>query len=651
MGEIVSLVVGTAGHIDHGKSSLVRRLTGVDPDRLKEERERELTIDLGFAPYRLPDGRTLGIIDVPGHERFVKNMVAGATGTDLVLLVVAADDGVMPQTREHLEILTLLGLRHGLIVLTKIDAPGVDDDMLGVIELELEELLAGTFVAGAPVVRVSSVTGEGFDALERELIALVARVAPELERRAEGAFRLPIQRVFSARGFGTVVTGVPLGGALELGEPLEVITAAGALRGRVRGLQAYGQTVTRIQGGHSSAINVADVSHKGVRRGDTAATPGVFQAATLFEVRLTHLPSQLRPLRQRETVRFHVGTSEVLGELVLLDAKALAPGESGLAQVRLREPLVAAPGDRFVVRRHSPMETIGGGALLGASRWRLKPFKGFVLDRLSAEEEALGDAARRLILALDQGDAPQRSAQLVQALARPKDEVEALLGGLAERGEVVDVSGGKGQPAYLSAAGLARAEERAVAALAEFHAEHPLRDGLARLELRARSKLPDGTLQRAVAELSAAGRVRENAAGFALAEHAPALGEAEEALVTAVLALFQAGAFTPPTPAQALEQVARPEVSARDAQDLVANLLDRGELVAVGEDVVFHRERYEEARSRVIATIQGQGPLAAAAFKDALGSSRRYVIPLLEHFDEVGLTRREGDVRVLRQEG
>lgn len=650
MGEIVSLVLGTAGHIDHGKSSLVRRLTGVDPDRLAEERERELTIDLGFAPYALPNGGTLGIIDVPGHERFVKNMVAGATGIDLVLLVVAADDGVMPQTREHLEILTLLGLEYGLVAITKIDLPGVDDDTVEIVGLEVEELVAGTFLAEAPVVPVSSTTGTGFDRLQAELHALVERVAPTRVARGEGsAFRMPIQRVFSARGFGTVVTGVPLEGHLAVGDALEVLTGAEALKGRVRGLQAYGQTVERVRAGHSSAINVTDVSHKQVRRGHTAATPGLFTATSLLEARLTHLASQQRPMRQRETVRFHAGTSEVLGEVVLLDAKTLAPGESGLCQLRLREPLVAAPGDRFVIRRHSPMETIGGGQVLGASRWRLKPFKGFVLKQLGSKEEAAGDPVRQALLAIDQADAPRRADQLVRALGRPKREVTALLSQLEEGSQVVDVSGGKGQPAYLTADGFRAARERVAEALETFHAEHPLRLGVGRIELRNRTGLPDGTLGRALDEGIAADEVQEVAAGYAAAGHAPEPDEAAAGFVERVLELYREAGWTTPTLAQAIERVAE-ELDPVAANDLCANLLDEGTLVAVGDELVFHRERYDEARERVRTTIRESGPLAAATFKEQLGSSRRYTIPLLEHFDEIGLTRREGDRRVLRED-
>ncbi|MEZ6185537.1 MAG: selenocysteine-specific translation elongation factor [Planctomycetota bacterium] len=643
--QIARAVVGTAGHIDHGKSSLVRALTGRDPDRLQEEKARELTIDLGFAPLDL-DGRRVGMIDVPGHERFVKNMVAGATGIDVVLLVVAADDGVMPQTREHLEILTLLGIERGMIAITKTDLPTVDEDLLELVELDVEELVQGTFLEGAPRVRVSAHTGAGLDALKETLGALVDQVQP---RPVDGPFRLPIQRVFSAKGFGTVLTGVPLQGRAQVGDVLEVLTHKGTvLKGKVRGLQAYGEKVDRVEAGHSSAVNLSDVDRKAVTRGDVVATPGIFSASDLWEVRLHHLASQTRPLKQRETVRFHVGTSEVLGEVVILDAPELPPGQDAMCQLRLREKVVAAPGDRCVVRRHSPMQTLGGGTVLGASKWRLKPGKRFVLERLSQKETVLGDDAGTLILALDGDATPQRADDLVRSLGRPKPEVLALLEELAQDGRAVEVSGGKGNPAYVSREAFAHARETLATTLAAYHREHPCRASCARLELRTRSKLHDMLFQAALSASLEAGDVVQTPAGLAAAAFSVELPEAAADYAQRLGALFNARAFQPPTPAQALEELA-PELDATTTEDVFALLLERGELVQIADDVVFHGERYAEAKQRVIESIQRDGPLSAADFKTQIDSSRRYTIPLLEHFDQIRLTKREGDVRVLRE--
>ena len=655
MDTIVSAVLGTAGHIDHGKSSLVKRLTGKDPDRLAEEQAREMTIDLGFAPYRLPDGRTLGIIDVPGHERFVKNMVAGATGVDVVLLVVAADDGVMPQTREHLEILTLLGISHGLIALTKIDMPGVDADLLELLELELDELLAGTFLEGAPVLRVSSITGDGFEALEQAIAAAIAQVPP---RSTAGAFRMPVQRVFSAKGFGTVLTGVPLEGTAQAGDKVEVLTQDGkTLPGKIRGLQAYGQSVDRVRAGHSSALNVSDVDRKTVHRGDVVCTPGIFQPSTLWEARLTYLPSQVQPLRQRETVRLHVGTAEVLGEVVLLEHKALAPGETGLIQLRLREHVVAAAGDAFVIRRHSPMVTIGGGQILGASRWRLKPFKGFVLDRLGQKAEALGSAEQRLVVELDQARDPARLEALIPLLEMPRKEAQAVVDQLLEHGQLIESSGGKGQPSYVTAARFEAAKDHLLQVLAAWHDEHPFRSACPRLTLRSQAKLHEGLFNTALQALEDAHDVRRDPGqgdparrdqdAYARDEHQRQLTEPAQTYQDALLELYDRTAYQPPTPTQALEELT-PELSPTDAQDVYEDLLHQGLLVSLGDDIVFAQPRYEAAKQLVIDTITAHGPLTAATVKEALDSSRRYTIPLLEHFDEIGLTRREGNHRVLR---
>jgi selenocysteine-specific elongation factor len=681
-GEIASVVIGTAGHIDHGKSSMVRRLTGVDPDRLKEEKDRELTIDLGFAPLQLPDGRTVGLIDVPGHERFVKNMVAGATGIDLVLLVVAADDGIMPQTREHLEILTLLGLRRGIVVITKIDLPGIDPEWLELQELEIRELLEPTFLAEAPLVRISSATGEGIDALREQIVAQVAQTEP---RDEAGAFRMPIQRVFSARGFGTILTGVPLTGTVGAGDQVEVLTGRGdPFKGKIRGLQAYGQKVDRVRAGHSSALNVNDVDRKQVRRGDVVATPGIFSASALWEVRLTHLASQRRPLRQRETVRFHVGTSEVIGEVVILEQKTLEPGQSGLCQVRLREPVVAAAGDRFVARRHSPMETLGGGVLLGASKWRLKPFKGFVLERLGSKEAALDQAEESLLIELREttGSAtqrttpqPARASDLVKRLQVPQKEIEAQLTDLAATGRIVEVSAGKGQPIYVARDDFQATAERLQSHLRAFHTAHPFREACPKKELRTQLRdqrgkaIHDGLLATVLEHLSNEEQVRTLEQGYALTEHEVRLTPSAEALASGLTELYQQAAFQPPTWAQAQETL-EPKLAAAaaaageageaegadatplspdQAQDVFLHLQETHQLVSIGEDIVFHADRYREAKDLVRREIKKTGPLAAATFKDLLDSTRRYTIPLLEHFDEVGLTRREGDVRVLRE--
>ena len=371
--KIQPIIIGTAGHIDHGKSSLVRLLTGTDPDRWAEEKERGMTIDLGFARMTLPDGRQVGLVDVPGHERFLRNMVAGATGIDLVLLVVAADDGVMPQTREHLEIMDLLGVRDGLLVLNKIDL--VEPGMADLAVEELREVTRGTFLEDAPVVRVSATTGEGIEQFKDQLEQRASALTP---RQADGVFRMPVQRVFSAKGFGTILTGIPVSGSVRTGDLLEVLPRGG--KGKVRGLQAYHEGTDQARAGHSTAVNLSDVDHKEVTRGAVLATPGYFKAQTMLGATLRILHSTLGGIGNRTPIRLHLGTAEVLGEVILLEQDQMEPGEEGLVQLRLEDPVICAPGDHFVLRRASPMETLGGGVILEESRYRLKRFKGFVID-------------------------------------------------------------------------------------------------------------------------------------------------------------------------------------------------------------------------------------------------------------------------------
>mgnify|MGYP003627595811 FL=1 len=431
--DIQPIVIGTAGHIDHGKSSLVKALTGIDPDRWEEERKRGMTIDLGFASLELPDGRKVGLVDVPGHERFVRNMVAGASGIDRVVLVVAADDGVMPQTREHLAIMEMLGVEKGLIALNKIDL--VDDEMVEMAEDDIRQAVEGTFLESADILRVSAIGGQGVEELRTAILKMAKAAKP---RTAGGVFRLPIQRVFSAKGVGTIVTGIPVSGTVKVGDVLEVLP--GGQKGKVRGIQAYHESTQEGRAGHSTALNLADVDHTKVERGCVAATPGYFQALKMVGARLKALPALDRPITNRMQVRVHVGTAEVLGEVVLLDAQEIAPGDEGMVQLRLETPMVCAPGDRFVLRLASPVSTLGGGVILEESRYRLKRFKTFIIDELERQAKSLGSTVALLEAHLVR--LPERWAtvdELSMLLKRHAQETRGLLGTLASSGKVHEV--------------------------------------------------------------------------------------------------------------------------------------------------------------------------------------------------------------------
>lgn len=636
--QIQPVVIGTAGHIDHGKSSLVRALTGTDPDRLKEERERGLTIDLGFARFELPDGRTVGIVDVPGHERFIRNMVAGASGIDVVLLVVAADDGVMPQTREHLDIMGLLGMRRGLIALNKIDL--VDEDLVELAEEDVQETVAGTFLEDAPVVRVSAATGAGVEELRAALGAIAEATAP---RSSEGVFRMPIQRVFSARGFGTIVTGIPVSGEVEPGTVLEVVPPG--LKGKVRGLQAYGAQAERARAGHSTAINLSDVEHHRVHRGDVVATPGYFSAVRMLGARLTALPSLASPIENRMSVRLHTGTAEVLGEVVLLDTDRIEPGAEGLVQLRLSEPVVCAPGDRFVLRLASPTITLGGGTILEESRHRLKRFKGFVIEELERQEESL-DSPRELleVLLAREGSGLPDARALAARFKRSPQETEALLAQLEASGRAARVgAGGRWIHADALEAALAKLDGVASA----WFEEHEHRRVVESLELRRLTGFEQTLFTGLLDEAARRGTLELEPGGLvARVGRSAALDPKTEELCARVLDLLARAGFQPPT----LEELAAAaRCSQADLERTLEVLVDRGQVTRIGKGLCFARSRLDEASAAIVDNCTRNGQLEIPELRDALGTSRKWLIPLLEHFDVQGLTARQGGHRVLRR--
>jgi selenocysteine-specific elongation factor len=635
--EIQPIVIGTAGHIDHGKSTLVRALTGIDPDRLKEEKERGLTIDLGFAPLELPDGRLVGIVDVPGHERFIRNMVAGASGIDLVCLVVAGDDGVMPQTREHLLIMELLGVRHGLVALTKIDM--VEEDLVDLAEEDVREAVQGTFLEGAEIMRVSAPTGAGLEELKQALFRHAAATEP---RSAEGVFRMPVQRVFSKRGFGTVVTGIPLSGEAHVGDFLEVLP--GNIRGKVRGLNAYREETPRIRAGHSSAINFSDVDQGAVQRGFVVATPGYFTPQRMVAARIQAIPGIGGPLTNRMHVRIHAGTADPHGELILLDREEIPPGESGIAQLRLSEPIVCAPGDRFVLRLMSPAMTLGGGTILEESRYRLKRFRSFVLDELSHQEESLASPSALLESLLSRyGEELVATDELAKSLKCPRDETRRLLEGLAEETRVHSPK----QDRWIHADRLQSALKKLRDTLEAFFREESHRSVVDVLELRRRTSFEPSFLSillaeeesRGVLERLAGGKIRPSGREVELE---PAVRE----LAEKVESRYVSGRFQPPS-LEELEQAAN--AGSKEIDRVVELLVDAGRLEHLGSGLYLSRPVLDEARQAITANCQKNGKLVIPELRDRLVTSRKYLIPILEYFDAVGLTNRQGGHRVLRQ--
>jgi selenocysteine-specific elongation factor len=635
--EIQPLVIGTAGHIDHGKSTLVKTLTGIDPDRLKEEQERGMTIDLGFARFSLPDGRRVGMVDVPGHERFVKNMVAGATGIDLVILVVAADDGVMPQTREHLAIMQILGVRRGLVALTKIDM--VEPEMVALAAEDVRAATRGTFLETAPILPLSSITGEGLEEFRRTLFRLASETMP---RSDAGIFRMPVQRVFSAKGFGTVVTGIPVSGAVALGDVVEVLPSQRACK--VRSIQAYSESRSRARAGHSAAINLSDVAVQEVTRGNVIATPGFFRPTRMIAAAFEALATLERALEDRLAIRLHTGTAEVVGELVLLDCERLEPGQAALVQLRLVEPVVCAPGDRFVLRLASPVITLGGGSILEESKYRLKRFKKFVLEELERAHESLSSPRELLDVSLARWSKGIATLEdLAVEVKRSKEETERLLSELKSGGRVRPF--GKG--GWIHAERLAESRATLAEALKQWFTENSHRSVVDVRDVRRTTGLEEDFLA-ALLELEAREKTLELQPGGLikpLGREAVADSATEEGART-VHALLAKDPFQPPAPSELASALKLPEKKVRALLEL---LIDRGEVHRVHSDFLLTRANFDRARAAVVANCQKNGSLDIPSLRDELATSRKYLIPLLEHLDATGVTLRQGANRVLRK--
>ena len=628
------VVVGTAGHIDHGKSTLVQALTGIDPDRLKEEKERGITIDIGFAHLDLGDGLTVGIVDVPGHERFVKNMLAGVGGIDLVMLVIAADEGVMPQTREHLAICQLLRVRGGLVVLTKADL--AEPEWLELVREDVRGALAGTFLAGAPLIAVSAKTGEGLDRL-RETLAILARAVPP--RSTDATFRLPIDRVFTIRGFGTVVTGTVAAGQLAVDERVEVYPHG--LQAKVRGIQTHGRPVPAAVAGQRAAVNLQGVERAAIARGDVLGTPGLLRSTGSVHATCELLAAAPAPLRPRQRVRFHVGTSEIMARVHLLDRDALEPGQTGYVQLRLEAPVVALPADRYVIRSYSPMVTIGGGALLDVAPPRMRRGPGLLARLRTLEQGAPAAVLEAHLEAVGAGGT--RTADLRTRVPFGPHALRALLDELVAAGRVVVVD----REWYVHADTVERLRAEARAALAAFHAREPLKAGMSKEELRTRLGGLDERVFLALLERFVAGGVLVvDKDKVRLPEHAVQLTGDQQAAYDRLDEEFRTAGVVPPTLDEAF---ARLGLTGPGAQAVGQLLVENRRLVRIREGLYFHAEPLQAAVERVVAFLRERREITPQDIKDLLGISRKYAIPLLEWLDAQRLTIRVGDKRVLRE--
>ncbi len=635
--EHVNITLGTAGHVDHGKTALVKMLTGCETDRLKAEKDRQLTIELGFAPCRMADERIVGIVDVPGHVDFIRNMVAGAHGVDVVIFIIAADDGVMPQTREHLDILTLMGCDKGLVALTKIDL--VDDELRDLVEVEVREFLQGTFLAAAPVCPVSSVTGEGFDSLLKALNAVVGACEPH---ETQGAFRVWVERTFSLKGIGTVVSGIPSSGEVRLGDRLRVVPGGEA--GRVRGLQVYGEDADVGRAGECVAVNLSDLPADALDRGRVLTKGDAFDAVAMAEADLHVLPRVPQPLEDYAEVHVHVGTAEAMAHVAILEGKAVAPGESRPVQLRLDAPLAVSPGDRFIVRGSvaglagGQVTTLGGGRILGTSDVRLRRQRPWTLERLAARREAVDSPDAWAAVILQEAGEPLSREELAKRTGLQADAVDEALARLGEAGTVRPTDGGR----LVHRAVVEAAAERIAEALAAFHADHPLRQGMEEADLARAADVPGAVFRAARDDLLAAGTLERRGAVLGMAGQGARLSEADEALKGRIAEVFEAANLEPP----AVEDLAAHLGEDADGvATLVRLLVDEGTLVAVGEDLVMHASAVERAKDVAVTLFAEAGGFSTVEFRDALGTSRKFAVPLLDYFDTLRLTVRQGSRR------
>ncbi len=634
-------VIGTAGHVDHGKSTLVQALTGINPDRLKEEQEREMTIDLGFAWLTLPSGESVSIVDVPGHEDFIRNMLAGVGGIDAAILVVAADEGVMPQTREHLAILDLLKVKRALVALTKSDLVP-DTDWLELAKADVRAALKDTTLADAKIIPVSARTRQGLKELLAELDALLHDTPV---RRDLGRPRLPIDRVFTIAGFGTVVTGTLLDGKLRVGDEVEALP--GGLKARIRGLQSHKTKIETAVPGSRVAVNLTGVEVTEVARGQVLTRPGWLVPTTLIDVRLDVLPDAANPVRHNIEVEFYSGSTQVLARTRVLGAQEIAPGESGWVQLDLAGPIALVKNDRFILRQPSPSRTIGGGTVVEPHPQHRHPrFRPQVLRQLETLANGTPD---EVLLEAIQREEPAEARALVRRSNLAQAAAEQAFGNLLAQEMVVIVgaSGSVEDPAavlnssrlVMSTASWQNLLDQTAALVGEYHRQHPLRAGMSREELKSRLKLDTRLFDQMLLEAARLGRVVQAESIVALPNHKVQFSAVQQAQVDKLLKTFQQSRYTPPSVSEAEAQV---------GAEVFAALLEQGKFVKVSNEVAFESGVYHAMVDKIVQHLRTTPSITVAQVRDMFGASRKYALALMEYLDDQRITRRVGDERVLR---
>ncbi len=622
-------VIGTAGHVDHGKSTLINRLTGINPDRLKEEQDREMSIELGFAWLQLPNGEEIGIVDVPGHRDFIENMLAGIGGIDAALFVVAADEGVMPQTREHLAILDLLQIPAGVVALTKTDLIK-EPEWLDLVEADLSETLQGTVLANAPIVRVSARTGEGID----ELIRVLQDMLSQRPHRPDlGRPRLPIDRVFTLPGFGTIVTGTLMDGQLAVGDSVEILPSE--LEGRIRGLQTHKQAEEHALPGGRTAVNVTGISVDQVMRGDVLVHPDTYAATKMMDVWCTLIKDADAPLKHNAEVKVYIGAAEVMARVRLLGVEVLQPGEDAFLQLMLEDPIVALRQDRFIIRRPSPPATIGGGQVVDPHpRRRHKRFNEI---RQAELEQLLVGSPEEIIFQTAQKLGATSLKEIIETSGLENAPAQQAAKTLIDDGKLVPLNG---ERLILPAESVRTLQQKMEEKLSAYHQGFPLRPGMPREQLKSEMGLASNVFDALISRMAAGDVLIETSAKLHLSGHAVQFTQNQQTQIKSLLKAFHSSPYSPPSVKQCAEEIGEP---------LLQALIETGQLIQLSEDVLFEHAVYEEMQTAVIDHIKENGSITLAELRDKFDTSRKYAVAVLEYLDQTGVTLRRDDKRVLRR--
>ncbi len=632
------IILGTAGHIDHGKTSLIKAMTGIDTDRLKEEKERGITIELGFASINLPSGQHLGIIDVPGHEKFVKNMVAGATGIDIVAMVIAADEGVMPQTKEHMEICSLLGIKHGVIALTKTDM--VDDEWLELVTEDVREFVQGTFLEDAEIIPISSTKGIGIDEFGKSLDVLCNEIP---KRDLSSLFRLPVDRVFTMKGFGTVITGSLISGSIRVGDNIMVYPSK--TESKVRGIQFHGESVETASTGMRTAINFQGLDKELVNRGDIVATEGDLKPSYLVDGSINFLSSNLKPAKTRFKIRFHIGTSEITGNLILLDREELMPGDDAVVQIRLDTPVSCVKDDKFVIRSFSPVRTIAGGSIINPIPPKHKRFRENVIDGLKKIVE--GDLKETILFHTAQaGYSPVSFTDLKLMTNLADKKLNTEISSHLSKKSIIQVD--KDNKLYLNGKVFSELSEKIINFIKIYHEQNPLKESMKKEEVK--SKLPDilgsKLFNILITQLQKDGVIVHEGDLVRLSTHKVALQIDQEEVRANIIDEYKKTILMPPYFKAFCEKYGYDNNAAKDVLHVLVN---EGVIVRIKDDLFYHNDNIEELKATLLAYLEKNNEITTPHFKEMTGASRKYVIPLIEYFDSIKFTIRVGDLRQLRK--